>query len=118
MSNNISLIVKEALEDLKAQNICVLPVSSITSVTDYMIIASGTSTKHAQSIAGHVIDELKKQNIQTLSLEGLQHGEWVLIDFGDAIVHIMSPIMREFYQLEKLWTVVKNSETYKISNFK
>ncbi|NLW03909.1 MAG: ribosome silencing factor [Pseudomonadaceae bacterium] len=97
-------LVVEALEDLKAQNITILDVKGRTSVTDYMIIASGTSSRQVMALARNVQDEVKKQGMEPLSVEGLDAGEWVLVDLGDILVHIMQPQVRELYDLEKLWT--------------
>lgn len=93
-----------ALEDLKAQNIVVLDVKDTTSVTDYMIIASGTSSRQVAALARSVQDAVREQGFQPLGIEGLDAGEWVLVDLGDILVHVMQPEIREFYDLEKLWS--------------
>lgn len=96
----------DALEDLKAVNLVELDVVNLTDVTDVMIFASGTSRRHVKSLADNVVVELKKKNMPPLGIEGQQVGEWVLVDYGDAVVHIMLPETREFYDLEKLWSNV------------
>lgn len=92
------------LEDIKAVDIIVLDVKQMTSVTDYMVIASGTSNRHVKSIADKVITHAKKNGLSLLGVEGIDEGEWVLIDLGDIILHIMQPPVREYYQLERLWS--------------
>ena len=93
-----------ALEELKAENIVVLDVSARASFTDTMIFASGKSTRHVSSIAGSVIDAAKAASMPPIGVEGETVGEWVLVDLGDAIVHVMLPDTRVFYDLEKLWS--------------
>ena len=94
-----------ALEDLKANDITVLDVRGKTSIADYMILASGTSDRHVKSLANNVSVETKKAGIQPLGIEGQETGEWVLVDLMDVIVHIMQPRTRDFYGLEKLWSM-------------
>lgn len=93
----------KALEDLKAKNVVELDVREASSVTDFMLIATGTSSRQVSALATNLVGELKAAGIQPLSLEGLDAGEWVLVDLGDLLVHIMQPQTREFYDLEKLW---------------
>ena len=90
-----------ALENGKAQNIAVLNVSSLTSITDFMIIATGTSSRH--EVVGKQLIEDKSQFGVPIGVEGLQSGEWVLVDFGEIVIHIMLKTAREFYNLESLW---------------
>ena len=96
--------IVDALHDAKAKDIVVLDVRKISDFTDYMVIASGTSTRHVQSGADKVIEKLRGRGHRQLGIEGLETGEWVLIDFGDAVVHVMRPQTRDFYNLEKLWS--------------
>ena len=96
--------VLDLLDAIKAKEIVCLDVKEQTSVTDYMIVASGTSSHHVKSIAGYVGEELKKAGINPIGSEGEQAAEWVLIDFGDVVLHVMMPTAREFYDLEKLWS--------------
>ena len=99
------------LDDIKAVDTRVIDVKKMTSVTDYMIIVSGTSSRHVKSIADKVIAHAKKNNLPLLGVEGIEESEWVLIDLGDIIVHIMQPPVREYYQLERLWSTEIQTST-------
>lgn len=103
--NNKKLIdiTLNALNDAKALNVIVFEVSKLTSISDYMIIASGRSNRQVSALADKVIEAAKENSIQPLGVEGKKEGEWVLVDLGDVIIHIMHPETREYYQLEKLW---------------
>lgn len=94
-----------ALEDLKAKDIREIDVRGKTSIADLLVIASGTSGRHVKSIADEVVKFAKKAGVMPLGVEGEQEAEWVLVDLGDVIVHVMLPRIREFYGLERLWTV-------------
>jgi ribosome-associated protein len=96
-------IVVDALENLKAVNIVTLDVTGLTDVMDFLIIASGTSNRHVKSLADNVCLEAKRQELRPLGVEGEDAGEWVLVDFGDVVVHVMLPATRDFYDLERLW---------------
>jgi ribosome-associated protein len=96
-------VILNALDDLKAVDVKVLPVGEISSVADYMIIASGNSTRHVKSLADNVVKESKKLGLVPKGVEGESASEWVLVDLGDIVVHVMLPRIREFYCLEKLW---------------
>ena len=95
--------ILDVLDDGKARDVTVIDVRNKTTLTDYMIVASGTSDRHVSSLGGMLVEQLKHQHVLPLGVEGLAQGEWVLVDFGDAVVHVMKPQVREFYQLEKLW---------------
>ena len=97
-------LVVAALEDLKAVNIRVLNVSSMTGVTDFMIVAGGTSSRHVRSLVDAVAVSVKQHGVTPLGIEGEQHAQWGLVDLGDVVVHVMLPEVRDFYQLEKLWS--------------
>jgi ribosome-associated protein len=98
-------IVVAALEEMKAVDIQVLDVRKMTSVTDFMVIASGNSNRHVKAVANNVIEQAKKHGYRPVGVEGEREAQWVLVDLGDAVVHVMLPKVREFYQLEKLWSV-------------
>ena len=97
--------VHAAVEELKARDVIEIDVRGKSSVTDYMVIASGTSTRHVKSIADEVVRFAKRLGVQPLGVEGEGEAEWVLVDLGDVVVHVMLPRVREFYALERLWTV-------------
>lgn len=94
-----------ALEDVKAQDIQVLDVRGKTSITDFMIVASGTSDRHVKALADAAVEAVKKHGETPIGVEGESSREWVLVDLGDVILHVMHPQTRAFYNLEKLWTV-------------
>ena len=98
-------LVVTALEDLKGVDIVVLDVRDKTSFADFMVVASGTSDRHVKSLASNVADEAKKAGVRPFGIEGEQVGEWVLVDLQDVIVHVMQPRIRDFYGLERLWSV-------------
>lgn len=97
--------VIDALEELKAKEIREIDVRGRTSIADILVIASGTSARHVKSIADEVVKFAKKAGVMPLGVEGEQEAEWVLVDLGDVIVHVMLPRIREFYGLERLWSV-------------
>ena len=99
-------IVVDAIDDMKGVDVMVIDVREMTSITDRMVIASGTSSRHVKSIADNVAFVAKREGFPALGVEGAQTAEWVLIDLGDVVVHVMTPTIREFYALEKLWAVV------------
>jgi ribosome-associated protein len=89
--------------DNKADDVVVLDLHGVTDMTDYFIVASGTSDTHVRSVAQHVMDTLQKQGVRAASVEGLTQGRWVLLDYVDFVVHVFHPTLRAFYQLERLW---------------
>lgn len=92
-----------ALDDIQAIDVKVLDVSQQTTVTDYMIICSGRSSRHVKAIAQHILEHMKAAGLPALSQTGLESGDWALIDFADFVVHVMQSDSREFYNLEGLW---------------
>lgn len=102
--DDLQVLVIQALEDLKAKEIVCLDTADISSVMSRVVIASGTSTRHAKAVANSVVMSAKEAGLQPLGVEGQANGEWVLIDLGDIVVHVMQQETREFYELEKLWS--------------
>lgn len=97
-------LVLDALDDLKAVNPVTIDVRELSTVMDYLVVASGTSARHVKSLANNVIVKGKEQNARPIGVEGEDGGEWVLVDYGDVVVHVMQPATRDFYDLERLWT--------------
>lgn len=103
-STELKDFVLDKIDDLKAKNVVVLDVKQQSSITETMIICTGTSKTHVRAIGEHVVVEAKKAGEQPLGVEGRDSSEWVLVDLGDVILHIMQEQTREYYQLEKLWS--------------
>ncbi|MEW5824641.1 MAG: ribosome silencing factor [Pseudomonadota bacterium] len=105
-------VVVAALEDLKGADIRVIDVKGRCSFTDVMVFASGTSDRHVKSLANNVVEKVKEAGVRPLGVEGLDvpATEWVLVDIGDVVVHVMLPQARDFYQLEKLWATPASGE--------
>jgi ribosome-associated protein len=108
---SLKTVVLAALDDMKALEVKFLDVRGLTDIADFMVIASGTSDRHVRSVAQRVVEKAKEAGFRPHGVEGLQDGDWVLIDLSDMIVHVMLPRVREFYGLEKLWdmTVTKRA---------
>ena len=96
-------VVLTSLDNGKATDVDIFDVKKITSMSDYILIASGNSRRQVNALADKLIQNVKENKFETLGVEGKAEGEWVLVDLGDIIVHIMHPSSREYYQLEKLW---------------
>jgi len=104
-SDRLLEIVLGALDDMKGVDVRVIDVRELTTITDRMVIVSGTSTRHVKALADNVALQAKQNGYQPLGVEGENAAEWVLVDLADVVVHIMMPEIRDFYALEKLWSV-------------
>jgi ribosome-associated protein len=101
--DRLTEIVDAVLDDLKAEAVVRLDVRHLTTVTDVMYIATGRSNRHVRAVADALIERCKENRIRPLGVEGMDGGEWVLVDLADVVVHVMLPKVRAFYELEKLW---------------
>jgi ribosome silencing factor RsfS/YbeB/iojap len=104
-ADRLRSLVLAALDDLKARDVREIDVRDKSSVTDLLVVASGTSSRHVKSIADEVVRKAKQAGLPPIGVEGQREAEWVLVDLGDIVVHVMLPRTREFYGLERLWTV-------------
>ncbi len=109
-SEQLTHLITDALDDLKAVNTVTVDVRELTDVTDCLVIASGTSNRHVKSLAENVVVKAKEQGVRPMGVEGDDVGEWVLVDYGDVVVHVMLPATRDFYDLERLWTAPQAPE--------
>ncbi len=109
-SEQLSELVIEALDDIKAKDIVRLDVRDMTTVTDYMIVASGTSNRHVKALVDNVTEKAREAGHRPIGVEGEDGGEWVLLDLQDTLVHVMLPKVREFYNLEKLWSIAPTGD--------
>ncbi|HLB43099.1 MAG TPA: ribosome silencing factor [Gammaproteobacteria bacterium] len=112
-SDTLRDLAIDALDDLKGLDITTIDVHSITIITDYMIICTGRSTRHIKSLAENVAKKAKEKEVATVRIEGGQESEWVLVDLGDVIVHVMLSATRALYSLEDLWEPVKELREHK-----
>ena len=103
VTNNIARTIHKVLSDNKAKNIAKINLEKKSSIADFMIICSGTSNRHVISLSNYLVEALKKENLNTLNVEGIRNGDWVLVDAGDVIVHLFRSEVREYYGLEKMW---------------
>lgn len=105
MTNQSALLqqIIDCLEEIQAIDVKVINVSNQTTVTDYMIICSGRSSRHVKAIAQTLMEKMKANNLPSLGDHGLETGDWALVDFGDFVLHVMQPDSRAFYNLEDLW---------------
>ncbi|HUF27779.1 MAG TPA: ribosome silencing factor [Gemmatimonadaceae bacterium] len=101
---DLALRAAHLCHDRSANDVVVLSLSEVTDVTDFFVIASGTSDTHVRAIAEHVMEELKREGSAVHHVEGLTQGRWVLLDYVDFVVHVFHPALRQFYQLERLWS--------------
>jgi ribosome-associated protein len=113
--NKVQKIAVTALEDIKARDILVLDVRKLTSLYSTLVIASADSNRQVRALASHVRDRLKESGAPILGVEGEETGEWVLVDAGDIVVHIMQPAVRAYYNLEELWAPGKATRARKAS---
>ena len=104
-SEALTDLVVAALDDVKAKDIVRLDVRDVTTVTDYMVVASGTSNRHVKALVDNVAEKAREAGHRPIGIEGEDGGEWVLLDLQDTLVHVMLPKVREFYNLEKLWSI-------------
>ena len=102
-SEEIKNVALATLEDMKAIDVQVMDVRELTDITDYMVVCSGSSDRHVKAIADKLLDALRERKIRPLGVEGREKSTWVLLDFGDVVVHVMHPEDRSFYDLEGLW---------------
>ncbi len=101
--HQLETVVIHALEDIKGQNIVIYDTTLLSSAFDRVILVDGTSNRQTRSLATHVASQAKLAGAQVIGIEGLDTGEWVLVDLGDLVVHIMQPAIRQYYNLEELW---------------
>jgi len=103
-TSSIKKQVIEALEDIKAFDIVSLDVKKQTSISDFMVVASASSTRQAKALARNIKDRMNQAGVDIIGIEGESEGDWVLVDLGDIIVHIMTPTTRAYFNLEELWS--------------
>ena len=115
-SEQLTELAVTALEDLKAQDILVMDIADKSSIADAMIVATGTSDRHVGSLASQVVEQAKAAGEKPLGIEGESSSDWVLVDLGDVIVHVMTQKSRDFYELEKLWSVSRKREETEAAN--
>lgn len=101
-SENLQDLARSALEDLKGQDLCSLDIAAMSTIADYMLVVTATSSRHARSLADEVVKRCKEAGVPVRT-EGKEQGEWILIDLGDVIVHVMQAAVRKLYDLESLW---------------
>ena len=109
-ADELTTLVRTALDDMKAQDVVILDVTGMTSIADRIVVASGTSSRHVKSLADSVIECVKKNGVMPLGVEGDATAEWVLVDLGDVILHVMTPATRQYYDLERLWAIGSRTE--------
>ena len=97
--------IQKILTDNKAKDVIRINLKGKSSIAEFMIICSGTSNRHVIALSNHLLDALKKENLNTLSIEGKSNGDWVLVDAGDIIIHLFRNEVRDYYGLEKMWTI-------------
>ncbi|MEZ8141566.1 ribosome silencing factor [Enterovibrio norvegicus FF-33] len=103
LPDQLQHFVADKADDMKAADIVTLDVRNKSSITDFMVLCTGNSKRHVSSIAEHVADEALAANVRSLGMEGQNEGEWVVLDLGDVMLHVMQDDQRQLYELEKLW---------------
>ncbi len=104
-SIDLCKFIKRSLSKNKAKEITVIDLKKKTSIADYMIICTGTSNRHITALSNYLSEDLKKLNLNMLNIEGRKNGDWIIVDIGDIIVHLFRGEVREYYNLEKMWTI-------------
>lgn len=110
-ASELTNLVQDAIDDMKGRDVTTLDVTELTDITDTMLIVTGTSNRHVKSLVDEVVTQVKQSGRQPLGVEGADTGEWVLIDLGDVIVHVMKAESRDYYDLERLWTAPSQAAT-------
>ncbi len=108
--NELKALAVNAVEDLKAFDVNIVDVTGRSSITDVLVFASGRSDRQVKSIANNVVIEAKKAGVKPLGVEGLKTGDWVLVDLGDVVVHVMLPQVRDYYGIERMWEVDESAD--------
>ena len=108
--DDVLKLVKTYLDDDKAEDIAVIDLKGKTEIADYLVIATGTSKRHVGSMADHIHRNLKNKGVKGIAIEGMPQCDWVLLDAGDVIVHLFRPEVRDFYNLEKIWTAPERTD--------
>lgn len=103
ITNNELELIYKILDDKKAINVKIIDISSISIMTDYFVVASASNINHVHALAEHIEDELKKIGLHYTHMEGFKSGNWILMDYGDVVIHIFDDSSREFYDLEHIW---------------
>lgn len=109
-SEALKALVIDALDDIKGQDIVALDVQKQTDIADHMVVASGNTSRQIKALVDNVLQKAKAEGVEVLGVEGEDSGEWILVDLADVIVHVMLPAVREFYDLERLWSVSPSDE--------
>lgn len=112
-TNELLTLISAELDERKGQSITVIDVKDRSSVTDFMILVTATSERHSQALANYITIKVKEKGMKPLGVEGEQGSNWVLLDLGDIVLHIMTKQARELYQLEKLWSIETRKEEIK-----
>ena len=109
----MSNLIHKVLSDNKAKDIIKINLKNKSSIADFMIICSGTSNRHVISLSNYLLKALKKENLNTLNIEGKRNGDWVLVDTGDIIIHLFRNEVRDYYALEKMWSTEETNSSLK-----